>query len=399
MKVLWITREDPRSRTRGDLIYTDGLSRALADSGGSITLLCGATAASSFEADGIRYITVPQKLRSRALSLHSPLPSDPFRLAFPEFKVALERLLRSETFEIALVDHAAMGWALPLLGTTKTQRPRFLVGYISHNFEQQVRPKVAEEFRGSSFKKMLLRWDAQKYKVLERRLVRAADFVTAITEDDAAQFKVQKQPDRVLVLPPGAPNERISDIPIRVQTPRKAVIVGSFTWIAKQQNLLNFLQAASASFSSTGIELEVVGNVPKSLMSAASSIFPTCKFTGEVPSIQPFLRDARIGIMPDELGGGFKLKLLDYIFNGIPVASILSQSAGFPLEPDKDFISAGTAPQLVQKIVHYIDDIDSLNRFRCRASSKCERLFSWQDRGRRFAEFLEQTLSTTPAPE
>src|SRR5438874_3648200 len=43
--------------------------------------------------------------------------------------------------------------------------------------------------------------------------------------------------------------------------PRRAIIVGSFSWTAKQMSLRRFLETATASFTRHGIELDVVGLV------------------------------------------------------------------------------------------------------------------------------------------
>ena len=40
--------------------------------------------------------------------------------------------------------------------------------------------------------------------------------------------------------------------------------------------------------------------------------------------------------MPEELGGGFKLKALDYVFHGLPLAILDDSAAGLPLDAGAD---------------------------------------------------------------
>ena len=42
------------------------------------------------------------------------------------------------------------------------------------------------------------------------------------------------------------------------------------------------------------------------------------QFTGTVPDVTRYMDEARIAIVPERNGGGFKLKVLEYVFNRIP---------------------------------------------------------------------------------
>jgi hypothetical protein len=73
----------------------------------------------------------------------------------------------------------------------------------------------------------------------------------------------------------------------------------------------------------------VVGNVPDHL--TAKNHFQTTRFLGFVDNLEPIFRSVRIGLVAERTGGGFKLKVLDYIFNRVPIAAIRGSIAGLPL--------------------------------------------------------------------
>jgi glycosyltransferase involved in cell wall biosynthesis len=92
--------------------------------------------------------------------------------------------------------------------------------------------------------------------------------------------------------------------------------------------------------------------------------------------------------MPDEVGGGFKLKLLDYVFGGLPIATIGSQFNDLPLDMDRDAIARENVADLVAAIVEAMDDIPRLEAMRRRALAACEGRFDWAERGARLAEAI-----------
>lgn len=98
--------------------------------------------------------------------------------------------------------------------------------------------------------------------------------------------------------------------------------------------------------------------------------------------VAPYLEQARFGIMADRIGGGFKLKMLDYIFAGLPLAAIEDQVAGLPLVAGTDMIAADTVERLCARVIAAIDDIGLLDRMRKSALARCSGRFDWSDRGR-----------------
>src|SRR6185369_4033350 len=101
---------------------------------------------------------------------------------------------------------------------------------------------------------------------LERALARHADLVTSNSPDDCQKFRDALQGRAAEFLPPGydgpcTPERHISDA-----IPRRAIIVGSFDWIAKRVSLEDFLDVADPQFAKAGIELYVVGSAEEAFL-------------------------------------------------------------------------------------------------------------------------------------
>lgn len=392
MRCLWITRQDPRPADSGELIYTLGLLRSLAAQPGiSLTVLAhrakkpaDGDAAIFWELHGL----IPP---GRWKSLLSPLPADAFRLGNPMQRGELCRLLK-ESWDWVIIDQAACAWATHLLSAGAR------LAYIAHNHEASVRKQVAGDNGGSLPLKLILRWDAWKYARMEQRLVGRADLITAITPRDAEAFRDDTPGTPIVVLPPGYDGTVPEGPPARIgpDRPRTVVLAGAFEWIAKRRNLEAFLQAADAPFRQEGIGFEVVGKADPAWFASLADRYPWARFTANVPSVAPYLANARIGLIPEALGGGFKLKALDYIFQGLPLASVEAALSGVPVDPCTEAISAPDPASLAKAVAERIDDLDFLNQAACRALVNCRHAFRWEDRGRDLAKALQASSTRDP---
>lgn len=391
MKILWLTRENPSNANRGDILYSKGLLRALADNGAEISVLStGFEEKNQHSPSQITEKFVFPKLRSRALSLFSFLPSDVFRLGFLDFRKAVELAVGLTAYDAVVIDHIAMAWALPILLRHHSKNKFSAIIYVSHNAEAETRFSVARGFRVLHPFRWLLSLDALKYRVLETRLIKAVDLVTAITSHDASAMADLAPRRAILVLTPGydCPTEikfrRFEDIP------RRCVIVGSFEWLAKRENLRQFISQAAGPFKDAGIELQIVGRISQEFGDQVKRMADFCDVVGPVPDVTPYIRDARIGIMPDASGGGFKLKFLDYVFNGAVVAGLKAQISGVPENLEAYAIACTSVKGVISSVIDKIDACSDLENMREEALDTCLNAFDWQDRGRMLFSAIEQ---------
>jgi hypothetical protein len=108
-----------------------------------------------------------------------------------------------------------------------------------------------------------------------------------------------------------------------------------------------------------------------------------------VDDAAPYLARSRVGIVAEALGGGFKLKALDYMFNRLPIAALEGSMAGLPLQAGRDFLSFSTLDALVEGVVSVVDDLPRLNALQETAYQAGEERFAWPDRGRDLREALD----------
>jgi glycosyltransferase involved in cell wall biosynthesis len=95
--------------------------------------------------------------------------------------------------------------------------------------------------------------------------------------------------------------------------------------------------------------------------------------------------------VPERNGGGFKLKVLEYVFNRIPVFALSGSFAGVPLIHNDSVMLFPDHAALAHGVLEAIDDVERLNRLQERAYTAFRDRFDWASRGR-------QILSAITAP-
>lgn len=399
MHVPWLTRFLPYPPFYGDdTLYSERLIDALAATGASVTVLCyaldGDHLAPPATAAAAGWKVLPPTGKATWKTLLGRLPSIAARFRSPAGSAALRDLVATTTWDAVIVDHiGAAGLADGLKGLFPPHVPQPALVYLSHNHESSVRRLTAEEFRGNPAKRLALKREAAKVAGLEARLVAEADIVTANTAEDAALFRADNPACAPVIVTPGYEGPVVNARTIDASTPRRATIVGSFGWIAKQMNLEAFLAVAAPKFAAASAEIEILGTMPEDYMSKVRRAWPTVLVRGRYDDVAPYLADTRLGIVPEQTGGGFKHKVLSYAFCRVPVAALDGSVAGMPLTPDESILYAPDMDRLAARCLAALDDFSLLNRLQDNAFKAIETSFDWADRGRILADAIRAKMN------
>lgn len=391
MRCLWITLVDPEPRHNGQLIYSGGLIGGAAEAGLEVEVI-GLAREGHVRPLGERrndsvWWLADSRLRSRFFSLLSPLPHMASRSSSRQLAQLLRERLR-QSWDAIVFDGISAGWALDAVlkryaGIGK--RPRLV--YVSHNHERSLREEVARNHPLAPMR-VALHCDAWKVSMLERRMVAAVDLVTAITAEDKARYAEERPEARIAVLSPGYDGASLRHRRIDQTLPRRAVVVGSFDWIAKQLNLSEFLAVADPLFAAAGAELQIVGNGEPAFLERLRSTMLATELTGRVRDVSSFMRQARVALVPERHGGGFKLKVLDYVFGRMPVLAIEGSVAGMPLRQGRSILYFRDHLALARGALRIIDDFERLNTLQDSAYTECQGRFSWRSRGEELRDML-----------
>jgi hypothetical protein len=402
LRCLWIARYIPYPMDAGAKVYTAKLAESLAEAGAAVRLLGFGDVDPVPAGSRVEWLSVPSEKRSQLAALISPLPIAAAVDATGAYKSLLDAQLREE-WDAIVLDGYGTGWALQrCLAYCAARRNRPVLVHVSHNHEEVLWRAMASQARSMLPKRLVLWQNYRKVRALERRIVRNVDLLTAITDEDAASLGASLPHKRRMTLTPGHEGWVANARTITARTPRRVIIVGSFRWVMKQENLARFVEIADPVFRRNNIELDVVGDVPEELLATLKSRCTATRFHGFVDDIGDFFARARIAVVPELIGGGFKLKFLDYIFARVPTATLSQAATGLPAQLQQEMLVCEDLPALVAAIVANIDRIDDLNRMQERAFTCGQLLFRWAERGQRLRQAIlglhHERQAATPLP-
>jgi glycosyltransferase involved in cell wall biosynthesis len=373
----------------GDRIYTAELAGSLAAAGTDVTFL-GLAAEGSADltklSPNVRWQHIDAKQASPVRFLLKKQPMSAIRHRVKPFIEAITSAIRTASWDVVIIDYYSMGWALEVMRKAGYSGP---VAYIAHNFETEVSQSIAKAYRGNRLKRMMLTINSKRIADCEATVVRKADLIVALTDRDLSHLGTIGSAARMIIIPPGYSGPRVSDRVIDHSVPRRAIAVGSFEWTAKQINLVKFLALADKRFRKAGIELYIVGKIPPTLRTSLEGQLTATKLVGFVDDLSKEFSSSRVALVFDETGGGFKLKMLDYVYSRVPICGLQHALEGLPEGVLNNVVATNDMPQLIEAVVSVIDDVERLDRLQNGAFQEIEHAFSWDANGK----FLLSSLS------
>jgi polysaccharide biosynthesis protein PslH len=156
-----------------------------------------------------------------------------------------------------------------------------------------------------------------------------------------------------------------------------------------------FLADATAMLAREGIGLQVVGEAEPAYLETLRRRFPSVDFVGRVDDVRPYMRQARLALVPDLLGG-FKLKGLDYVFNRLPILAMRIALPGMPLEDGKNIGLFDSHAAMADGVVELIDDFPRLNAWQAAAYDACADRFDWLRIGHHLVQHIRKAERLSP---
>lgn len=379
----------------GDAVYSRGIIEALSQHA-HVTVLCAANGGNSEGGDQAEWhITAPRRNGTKA-SILSRWPLIAWKGALRDYGKCLDALL-ARKWDAIVLDNLGTVHALPKLQAYRRRHPSCALLHFSHEYEFAARQAKYDAYDMSMIARLATKLDLAKIRRSEGRLLHKCDLVTVLNTSDAEEYRKIAPHQRYLLLTPGY-SGRVA--PVRIitpETPRRVLLWGGRRSVQKQQVLLDWLQVGHPILTRAGIETQVIGDIPDTLRNRLLSTYPDLDVRGFVDDPTDLVLNARAGLVVDTLGGGFKLRLLDHVFNRLPIIGLADAIDGLPTAAGGGYLAAADHAALANMVVAKIDDLPHLNAIMQTAFSDCSGQFSWDTRARALINALGGTSAQKPA--
>lgn len=377
LRVLYLTKVHPYPpSTAGDAVYSRGVIEALSEVC-NLTVLCAESGAARRDTVGVNWCIVGRQRSSRAGSVLSFWPLIAWKGATSDYRHAMELFLR-EQWDVIVIDNLGSAHALPRVKRYRTENPRTQLVYISHEHEYPTRRSKYESYRMGFLERLLAVLDLAKVRRSENQLIRDCDVVTVINPADLVPFREICPGQKYLVLVPGYDGPVVESREITKNTPRRVLLLGGRQSEQKRQILLDWMEISYVRLRDAGIETVIVGDMDDDLRKQLKTRYPEARALGFVDDLAAIVMSARIGVVADTVGGGFKMRLLSHVFERLPIVGLSDAVSGLPTPDGEGWLGADSLTGLVEQVCEVIDDTKRLNSLQERAFADCASAFSWR---------------------
>lgn len=297
--------------------------------------------------------------------------------ATPEYDRALDQLLE-EWWDVIVIDNIGSVHALPKAKRYRMKNPNVQLVYVSHEHEYTTRRDKYAKYRMKFLERIFALVDLAKIRLSEERLIRECDIVTVINRADLKPFREICPAQKYLILVPGYDGPVVESRKITENTPRRVLLLGGRQSEQKRQILLDWMDVSYVRLCDAGIETVIVGDMDDSLYKRLKVQYPAARALGFVDDLTALATSARMGVVADTVGGGFKMRLLAQVFERLPIVGLSGAVSGLPTPRGEGWLGANTLPDLVEQVCEAIDNIELLNRLQERAFADCASAFSWR---------------------
>jgi sugar transferase (PEP-CTERM/EpsH1 system associated) len=305
----------------------------------------------------------------------------------PWVAAELRELMLAESYDVIVCDFVfaagVIPWDLPC--------PKVL---FTHNVEALIWKRHYEVARNPLWKLMSWReWRAMARA--EKRYLRQADHVLAVSQTDADFFAHDLPREKLTVIPTGVDTEFFCPTPAEEEA-NSLVFTGSMDWMPNEDGIFYFAEEILPRICEAipTARLSVVGRKPSARMKALAAADPHhLHLTGWVDDIRPYLAQSAVCIVPLRVGSGTRLKIFEAMGMGKAIVSTTIGAEGLPVRHGVDVLLADSPDDFAKSVLNLLGDAAARRRLGVAARDLVETKYSWASVAREFAASLERTVA------
>ncbi len=356
-KILFVTPVNPERRDSGENIYSwDVLMSLTNDKSNCINVVTYLESAKEKASDYKKLENLVEKLiyvpfvYKNILSIgFSIYPAMISNRKTPQMISTVQTLLKEEHYDAIIVNHPRLEYLIEYIRDFKGKKI-----FITHNVEHQVCQSTYKHAKNIIIKAAYF-FDYIKTRYWEKRYLRQYDAVSAICDVDLFYFQKFLGKKEVFLLTPIINCNPIPDNWESLNT-NKLIVCGSFTWTPKTLNLINLLKATKLlEIKNNGYELMIIGRVPQKEIERGNAI-DGVYVSGEVESVEPYYKKATVSLIPELVGGGFKLKIAEAVQYNLPIVAIKGSVTDLEMKDGVHYIETSNFDDLIEAGIELMKD-------------------------------------------
>lgn len=305
-----------------------------------------------------------------------------------EMKQALARVLAENEFDVVQVESFHLMNYLPVI---RAARHETLVVCDWHNIESDLMRQYAGSVKNTPRKAYAQR-TARLMSDFERRALDNFDAHIAVSEHDVQRLRQVNNKAQVLVIENGVDVDYYRAVKDRERT--RVVFVGSMDYHANVEGVVDFARNVwpVVHQRNSGLRFTIVGRDPIPAVRELTSI-AGIEVTGTVDDVRPYYAEAVAAIVPLNVGGGSRLKILEAMAAGVPVVSTSRGAEGLHVQHGENIVLVDANAKLAEALVTVIDDQELRKRIIKGGHVLAQERYDWSQLGAALFNYYQRLLS------
>jgi sugar transferase (PEP-CTERM/EpsH1 system associated) len=307
-----------------------------------------------------------------------------------EMTDAVARLLAEDEFDVVQVESIHL---MSYLRTIRARTKRGLVICDWHNIESELMQRYSEQEKSAPRRAYAGR-TARLMKDSEQRALSEFDAHIAVSERDAKALRSVNSSANVFVIENGVDSSYYATDGSQSNARKRIVFVGSMDYHANVEGVLRFARSVWPAVHQQKPELvfTIVGKDPASAVRELSSI-KGIEVTGSVADVRPYYREAVVAIVPLNVGGGSRLKILEAMAASVPVVSTRLGAEGLHVRDGENILIADGEDRLTKALIDLVNDENLRGQLVSGGHSLVAERYDWARLGAKLSECYRQLLS------
>ena len=318
----------------------------------------------------------------------TPLPL--LNYTSPEMTGAVLRQFAENEFDVVQVESIHL---MNYLRTIRANSKRALVICDWHNIESELMQRYSEQEK-SAPRRAYARRTARLMKDFEQRALSEFDAHIAVSERDAEALRSMNPSAKVFVIENGVDSSYYASERSESPARNRIVFVGSMDYHANVEGVVRFARDVWPAIYQQKPDLvfTIVGKDPAPAVRDLSSI-KKIEVTGSVADVRPYYREAVAAIVPLNVGGGSRLKILEAMAAGVPVVSTTLGAEGLHVRDGEDILIADGEDLLTKGVIELVNDEKLRARLISGGHALVAESYDWARLGAKLSECHQHLLS------
>ena len=325
--------------------------------------------------------------------LAGPLPVNILNFTTQGMRAELERILRSDRFDLVQMEGVHLYAYLPVIAAAPG-RPRVIADW--HNIESELIRRYSENLSPLLPKRWYAARTARLVETLEGSLLDKCDAHLVCSERERKVLLARSPAAQIRVVENGV--DTAAFVPQESQTKRQRrdlVFVGSMDYHANIDAAMYFSREIWPQLHALRPDLRfmIVGSRPTTEIVALGQQ-AGITVTGTVDSVAPYYEAALAAVVPLRVGSGTRLKVLESMAAGVPAISTRLGAEGLSVTDGKHLILADSAAEFTSAVTRLANDPAEWERIALAGRELVVRRYDWSGIGASLCEYYEELVTS-----